>query len=80
MKMSRVPTSLTAACIAKFGANVLVKTGTQVPTKGEGTVPAPSQVIIAGVFRTRTRLAVAASAARARRDYRLKGLAVSATP
>jgi hypothetical protein len=63
---------LTAACIAAFGAKVLVKTGTLVPTTGEGVAPAPSQITIAAAFRLRPDAARSADfgAAAVRRDDR----------
>jgi hypothetical protein len=80
MKMSRVPTSLTAACIAAFGAKVLVKMGTLVPTKGEGAAPAPWQITIADAFRLRMDAARAAfSVSRAPGTDRF-GPAVAAMP
>lgn len=58
MKMSRVPTSLTAACIAAFKAKVRVKTGTTVPATGEGAASAPSlNRHIIGAFRSGKRFA-----------------------
>jgi hypothetical protein len=80
MKMSRVPTSLTAACIAAFGAKVMVKTGTGVPTTGEGADRVPSKITIADALGLRANAALAAFGAKGvHRDHRI-GLAVTAMP
>lgn len=80
MKMSGVSTSLTAACIAAFGANVLVKRGTSVPdTTGEGATLAPSQIIIGARSGATLRHASAAAIRLARDLLIFRGRAVSAT-